>query len=428
MIKKFTSFTGLRICLLLMSWITSTALLAQTKYSEGPDFPNAVSAATYTLNQAGEYTFSGRVETPGDPQDAFKVIIPTGFKITRAVLNASGGNTQQQPTGFVSFSDGTSPDYQAASFSNSSGVNVTRSGDLGPNTANNPYTGLASVDFSVGTTWSIKLTVVSTGTNVCTAPNVPTISATQTSICAGSSTSLSIQSGNLNDATAWKWYTGSCGGTPVGTGTSIQVSPTSTTTYYVRGEGGCVTAGSCASQQITVNPQPNAPGVQNVAYCQGVPASPLTATGINLKYYTTASGGTPSTSVTPSTSNVGMTTYYVSQTNDNGCESSRAAIIVTVNALPVVAITGLASAYCQDAGLITLSGTPANGSFTVDGTEASSFETANLTVGSHTVVYSYTNSNGCSKSTSQTFIIKATPTAPTLVTAGGQPFPEALVA
>ncbi|WP_158242907.1 hypothetical protein, partial [Siphonobacter sp. BAB-5405] len=95
-----------------------------------------------------------------------------------------------------------------------------------------------------------------------------------------------------------------------------------TTTYYVRGEGGCVTAGSCASQQITVNPQPNAPGVQNVAYCQGVPASPLTASGTNLKYYTAATGGTGSVAApTPPTSTPGTTTYYVSQTNVNGCES-----------------------------------------------------------------------------------------------------------
>ncbi len=74
-------------------------------------------------------------------------------------------------------------------------------------------------------------------TSPCFAPTLPTITTTKTAICAGTSTILRIQSGSLNDASNWKWYAGSCGGTPVGTGSSIQVSPGSTTTYYVRGRG-----------------------------------------------------------------------------------------------------------------------------------------------------------------------------------------------
>ncbi|RYF55675.1 MAG: hypothetical protein EOO39_37715, partial [Cytophagaceae bacterium] len=81
------------------------------------------------------------------------------------------------------------------------------------------------------------------------------------------------------------------------------------------------------------------------------------------------------------------------------------------------------SAYCQDAGIITLNGTPQNGRFTLDGTPATNVNTANLAVGQHTAVYSYTNTNGCVNATSQTFTIKPTPAAPSLVTASGQPFP-----
>ena len=58
----------------------------------------------------------------------------------------------------------------------------------------------------------------------------------------------------MNDATAWKWYTGSgCGDTLIGIGTSIVVTPSTNpnyTTYYVRGEGSCVAPGSCS--QITI--------------------------------------------------------------------------------------------------------------------------------------------------------------------------------
>lgn len=99
--------------------------------------------------------------------------------------------------------------------------------------------------------WSLEVCV---STPVCTDPDVPTVSGTN-SICPGTSTTLAIATGNLNDATAWQWYEGSCGGTPIGTGTSISVSPTVMTTYYVRGEGGCITPGTCAS--ITVTPEDN---------------------------------------------------------------------------------------------------------------------------------------------------------------------------
>ena len=66
-------------------------------------------------------------------------------------------------------------------------------------------------------------------------------------------------SGNLNDATAWQIYTGSCGGTNIGNtaGLTYSVSPASTTTYYVRGEGGCVTPGSCGSMTVTASDSSN---------------------------------------------------------------------------------------------------------------------------------------------------------------------------
>ncbi len=65
--------------------------------------------------------------------------------------------------------------------------------------------------------------------------------------------------GDLNDATQWSIYTGSCGGTLSGSTatSSFNVSPSSTTTYYIRGEGGCVTPGSCATITISVNPTYN---------------------------------------------------------------------------------------------------------------------------------------------------------------------------
>lgn len=87
----------------------------------------------------------------------------------------------------------------------------------------------------------------------CTDPDTPTLGGI-TSICDGQNTTLSVTGGNLNDATDWQWYSSSCGGTNVGSGTSIAVTPGATTQYFVRGEGGCVTAGTCTFIEVVVNP------------------------------------------------------------------------------------------------------------------------------------------------------------------------------
>jgi len=85
-------------------------------------------------------------------------------------------------------------------------------------------------------------------------PAITEVKADPAAICQGNSSTLSV-TGDLGSATAWKWYSGSCGGTLVGTGASIAVSPTEATTYYVRGEGGCATAGAaCSEVSVSVNP------------------------------------------------------------------------------------------------------------------------------------------------------------------------------
>lgn len=51
--------------------------------------------------------------------------------------------------------------------------------------------------------------------------------------------------------TVFVWYKDSCGGTQVGTGTSITVFPDTTTTYYVRGESNCGVS-DCVSHTVMV--------------------------------------------------------------------------------------------------------------------------------------------------------------------------------
>lgn len=91
-------------------------------------------------------------------------------------------------------------------------------------------------------------------TYTCTGATTPTVSSNVNSVCSGSPVTLTVATGALNSATGWQWYTGGCGVTSVGTGTSITVSPTANTTYSVRGEGGCVTPGICGTKTISTTP------------------------------------------------------------------------------------------------------------------------------------------------------------------------------
>ncbi|MDP3555990.1 MAG: T9SS type A sorting domain-containing protein [Bacteroidota bacterium] len=90
----------------------------------------------------------------------------------------------------------------------------------------------------------------------CISPTTPTLSTTNATICEGKSYTLSL-SGTLNSATNWYWSDVACGSSTLGLGTSIVVSPTTNTQYYVRANGGCITPTSCVTASITVNPSKN---------------------------------------------------------------------------------------------------------------------------------------------------------------------------
>ncbi|HQW24788.1 MAG TPA: SdrD B-like domain-containing protein, partial [Saprospiraceae bacterium] len=92
----------------------------------------------------------------------------------------------------------------------------------------------------------------------CLSPSDIVISSSTDTACVGTMITLELASGNLGGATEWQWYSNGCGTNTEGTGTSIMVTPTDTTTYYVRGEGGCVINDECVSKTIVIHPFPDA--------------------------------------------------------------------------------------------------------------------------------------------------------------------------
>ncbi|MCV6631409.1 MAG: gliding motility-associated C-terminal domain-containing protein [Flavobacteriaceae bacterium] len=97
-------------------------------------------------------------------------------------------------------------------------------------------------------------------------PDVPSLSFAPATPCSGDTVTVTI-TGDLNDAEEWKIYTGSCGDTEVDSTSSgsFEVSPTGTTTYFVRGEGTFITAGGCGQVTVAITLQEDA----SFSYPQG---------------------------------------------------------------------------------------------------------------------------------------------------------------
>ncbi len=155
-----------------------------------------------------------------------------------------------------------------------------------------------------------------------------------------------------------------------------------------------------------------------VTYCQNVTATALTATGTDLLWYTTASGGTGNTvAPIPSTTTIGSTNYYVSQTT-NGCEGPRALITVTITATTAAPTVVTPVTYCQNALAIPLTAGGTNLLWYTNatgGTGSTIAPVPSTNIAGSTIYYvSQTQSCGESPRAAITVNVNALPAAPTV--------------
>jgi 1,4-alpha-glucan branching enzyme len=198
--------------------------------------------------------------------------------------------------------------------------------------------------------------------------------------------------------TSLLWYTVPSGGTGSATAPTPVTTAVGNTTYYVSQTGTCG-EGPRAAIVVNVIARPSAPSVTSpIGYCQNATATPLTATGTNLLWYTVASGGTgSSTAITPSTTASGSTTYYVSQTA-NGCEGPRASIVVNITATPAAPTVTTPITYCQNTTATALTATGSNllwYATATGGTGSSTAPTPITTTIGNTTYYVSQTINGC---------------------------------
>ena len=186
----------------------------------------------------------------------------------------------------------------------------------------------------------------------CSGPTVSQPSASPSTINAGQSSTLSVFASASEGSLSYQWYIGSSGQTnnPISgaTGSSVQVSPTSTTSYWVRVTDGCnggtsrnsstVTVTLCVPPQITVEPQDT-----SVELGKSVTLS-TSASGTNpiIRWYRGNLGDTSTLLTTSSAVTVSPTVdtmYWARATNSCGQDDTRQVTVTVTGGCEAPVIT-----------------------------------------------------------------------------------------
>lgn len=260
---------------------------------------------------------------------------------------------------------------------------------------------LSGTSVSVSPTTTTTYTVTGTAASGCTNTSTiaitvnptPTITATasSTSLCVGNSATMTASGANT-----YAWMPGSL------SGSSITITPSSTTTYSVTGTD----INGCTSQQtitITVGSVPTVTASTSTPnICTGSSAT-LVGTGTTTYSWMPGSLSGSSVTVTPTST----TTYTVTGTNGPGCFNT-ATITVIVNPLPTVSSTSSASVICEG-NPSTLTASGASTYAWMPGSLSGTVVTVSPTAAT-TYTLTGTDANGCTATSTSTITVNPTPT------------------
>ncbi len=258
--------------------ITITALPAATiSYAGSPYCQNAgVATVTRTGTAGGTYSSTAGLSINAATGDVNLAASTAGTYTVTYTIAAGGGCGAVTATTTITITTlpAATISYAGNPFCQNAGTaTVTRTGTAGGTYSAAPAgltinaaTGAVTLGTSTPGTYTVSYTIAAGGgcgavtattsitvSSLSVAPTGITVS--QSVLCGPTTVTLSVTGGSLGSGASWKWYTGSCGGTLVGTGASITILVNATTTYFVRAEGACNTT-TCASQLVTVSVQP----------------------------------------------------------------------------------------------------------------------------------------------------------------------------
>ena len=345
--------------LLSTDWTTNTTKTITTTITFSSPVQGPVNFKLYDINDDGFGSWEDRMIITGTNSVAAPVNI---FKVGTACVQ-TGGTVTGSGTPTLTFNSGQST--SCTCWGNNeinvgtatdciSTITIQYKSNVSPTNYNNPK----------------QYVVISNLTAIIPIATAPTsITGTQ-SICAGQSTTLTAVGGNAST----QWYTGSCGGTLVGTGTSITVTPGSTTTYYVRNAASaCVPASACIPVTVTVNPSPTMTSINSTSICSGTTLNlPLTSDfGTSYSWVAANNPNTSGESTSAQSSStinntiinntaIAQTVVYTVTPSASGCAGPPQTVNVTVNPGTPPTFNAVAP-ICNGAPLAALPTTSNNG-------------------------------------------------------------------
>ena len=218
-------------------------------------------------------------------------------------------------------------------------------------------------------------------------PTPPTITASgATTFCDGGAVTLTSSQGTGNS-----WSSGEV---------TQNINATTTGSYTVTyiDANGC--SATSTTTNVVANPTPTIPTISasgSTTLCEGEVVT-LTSSETNGIVWST-NETTPSIDVSTSGS------FTVSYTDANGCSSMSVNSDVVSNPLPSVTI-GTFSNLCVYNPPITISGgTPTGGTYSGTGVANGDFDPSVAGIGSHTIIYTYSDGNGCSNTANETILV-----------------------
>lgn len=189
---------------------------------------------------------------------------------------------------------------------------------------------------------------------------------------------------------------------------------TGTEDYYVTATlNGCESDASMVS--VTFNAVPNVNTIVDQTLCLDETTEPISFSGSgpsttfnwtndNTSLGLAASGSGDIAAFTPIATG---TSVIVVTPIASGCEGSTKTFTITVNDLPSVTLAPFTDMCVNHAAITLSSGLPAGGSYTVEGTTATTFDPS-TGAGTYTVVYSYTDGiTGCTNSATEDIYVDA---------------------
>ncbi|MFA5974410.1 MAG: HYR domain-containing protein, partial [Lentimicrobiaceae bacterium] len=219
--------------------------------------------------------------------------------------------------------------------------------------------------------------------------------------------------------TTLEWYSGSCNGTPIGTGNDLSVaSPTVTTTYFARWTNSCGSS-ACAEVIIPVPTAINAVASAGNIACYGVTTTlTVNATGGTGTLQYSLNGGTYQSGNT-FTINASGSPYSVTVKDANNCTSVSNSVIVSQPASISLSTQTLINVSClgERNGKITLTASGGTGTITYSispnvGTQSPSGTFNDLTAQTYTITAQ--DQNGCTISDNITVGTDNDATLPTI--------------